>query len=109
MDLRLGEHLLAPGDFLAEQFIRRCQPQRQGSGSFRLIDIRAGNGEPDGRAGFSFERDLIFQRSSSAVVLRDGRGKLAPSDWKPVSRSCGSRAALTSAYQAKRLNAGCAG
>ncbi len=41
MDLRLGEHLLASGDFRAEQVIRRCQPEGQGSGSFRLIDIRA--------------------------------------------------------------------
>ena len=47
LDLRLREHLLAPGDFRAEQFIRRCQRHRQRPGSFRLIDIGAGNGKPD--------------------------------------------------------------
>jgi hypothetical protein len=67
--------LLAPGDFVAEQFIRRCQRHRQRPNSFRLIDIGAGNGEPYRRAGFSFEIDLILQISGGAVVLRGGRGK----------------------------------
>jgi hypothetical protein len=55
--------------------VKKSGPQRDGSGSFRLINIRAGNCEPDSRAGSSFEIDLKLQRSGSAVVLRGGRGK----------------------------------